>query len=146
MIILNNIEPTSTEAPKAVIGAGTGLGEAYLTFNGHVYDVWPCEGKEEKRELNNRLEDLYVVLRCSHVTSSSRFVFSVLGLFSGGHTDFSPRNEIEFELLMYIKNREKLDRVSVERAVSGTGIPYIYDFLCTKMPGKANKEAQEKMK
>ena len=50
--------------PKAVIGAGTGLGEAYLTHNGAVYDVYPCEG---------------------------------------GHTDFAPRNQVEFAIMQHIK-------------------------------------------
>lgn len=30
--------------PMACLGAGTGLGECYLTYNGAEYDVWPTEG------------------------------------------------------------------------------------------------------
>lgn len=55
-------------APKAVIGAGTGLGEAYLTHNGSVYDVYPCEG---------------------------------------GHTDFAPRNQVEFDIMQHIKKASR---------------------------------------
>ncbi len=31
-------------APIAVLGAGTGMGQAYLTHNGSEYKVWPSEG------------------------------------------------------------------------------------------------------
>jgi glucokinase len=47
----------------------------------------------------------------------------------GGHTDFAPCSELEFQLLRDIKNRGNLDRVSVERVVSGRGIVSIYQFL-----------------
>lgn len=36
------------QAPKAVLGAGTGLGECYLTWNGKDYDVFPSEGKQQQ--------------------------------------------------------------------------------------------------
>jgi glucokinase len=46
----------------------------------------------------------------------------------GGHMDFAPRNEREFEMLSYM--REKVGgRVSYERALSGLGIFNIYSFL-----------------
>jgi glucokinase len=47
----------------------------------------------------------------------------------GGHADFAPRTPIEFELLQDLRQREKIDRVSVERVVSGMGIESIYQFL-----------------
>ncbi len=76
-------------APIAVIGAGTGLGESFLANNGKHHEVFASEG---------------------------------------GHSDFAPRNELEIELLRYL--RQKLsDRVSVERVVSGQGIVNIYQFL-----------------
>lgn len=37
------VQPTPN-APKACLGAGTGLGECYLTHNSREYDVWSCEG------------------------------------------------------------------------------------------------------
>ncbi len=46
----------------------------------------------------------------------------------GGHTDFSPRNEDEIELLRYLQ-RTLGGRVSFERVVSGIGIKNIYAFL-----------------
>jgi glucokinase len=47
----------------------------------------------------------------------------------GGHTDFSAKNELEWQLLNYLKSKNKWDRVSVERIVSGQGIVAIYQFL-----------------
>lgn len=47
----------------------------------------------------------------------------------GGHADFAPRNEREFKLLKYFHAVRKLERVSVERVVSGMGIAAIYEFL-----------------
>ncbi len=47
----------------------------------------------------------------------------------GGHADFAPRSEIEFQLLKYLRERYRINRVSVERVVSGQGIVTIYQFL-----------------
>ena len=44
----------------------------------------------------------------------------------GGHTDFAPRNQLEFELLSYLLT--KFDRVSYERVLSGSGLFEIYKF------------------
>ncbi|MDI9640643.1 glucokinase [Geitlerinema splendidum] len=81
-------------APIAVIGAGTGLGEGFLI----------------------RLsEDRYQVFSSE-----------------GGHADFAPRNELEFELLKYLRDRNSLSHISVERVVSGQGVIAIYQFLRDK--------------
>ncbi len=47
----------------------------------------------------------------------------------GGHTDFKPRSELEFDLVKYLKALHNISRVSVERVVSGMGIVAIYQFL-----------------
>jgi glucokinase len=47
----------------------------------------------------------------------------------GGHADFAPRNEIEFQLLKYLLGKHDIQRLSVERVVSGQGIVAIYQFL-----------------
>lgn len=47
----------------------------------------------------------------------------------GGHADFAPRNELEFQLLKYLLDKHNIQRVSVERVVSGQGIVSIYQFL-----------------
>jgi len=45
----------------------------------------------------------------------------------GGHGDFGPRNELEDELLKYL--RAKFQHVSYERILSGPGLCNIYQFL-----------------
>jgi len=45
----------------------------------------------------------------------------------GGHTDFGPQNELEDELLLYL--RKKYGHVSSERIISGPGIANLYHFL-----------------
>ena len=47
----------------------------------------------------------------------------------GGHSDFAPRSEIEFQLSRYLLERYHVQRLSVERVVSGQGIVAIYQFL-----------------
>ncbi|PPS42206.1 glucokinase [Chroococcidiopsis sp. TS-821] len=47
----------------------------------------------------------------------------------GGHADFAPRSELEFLLLKYLLDKHDIQRVSVERVVSGQGIIAIYQFL-----------------
>ncbi len=78
------------QAPIAIIGAGTGLGQGFLINCGGQYQVFPSEG---------------------------------------GHVDFAPRSELEFQLLHYLLEKHAISRVSVERVVSGQGIVSIYQFL-----------------
>ncbi|ACK66739.1 glucokinase [Rippkaea orientalis PCC 8801] len=54
----------------------------------------------------------------------------------GSHADFAPRSELEFELLNYIQKTFDLERVSIERVVSGMGIGTIYQFLRDRYPEK----------
>lgn len=58
----------------------------------------------------------------------------------GGHADFAPRTDIEFELLQYFHRQCHLDRVSVERVVSGQGIAAIYQFLCDRLPATSERK------
>uniref|UniRef100_E6PY28 Glucokinase (Glucose kinase) n=1 Tax=mine drainage metagenome TaxID=410659 RepID=E6PY28_9ZZZZ len=74
---------------RALIAAGTGLGEGILHWNGKMHVPMPSEG---------------------------------------GHCDYAPRNEDEFDLLRYLKQKYQ-GRISFERVVSGMGITNIYDFL-----------------
>jgi glucokinase len=45
----------------------------------------------------------------------------------GGHTSFSPQNELEMELLRYLQRL--YGHVSWERVVSGMGLPDLHDFM-----------------
>ena len=74
-ILLNKDAVPVQGAPIACLGAGTGLGEVYLTNGGGAaakYEVWPCEG---------------------------------------GHTDYAPRNQVEFDLMNFMRERERVERV-----------------------------------
>ncbi len=46
----------------------------------------------------------------------------------GGHVEFAPRDELEFDLLKYLLGRFR-SRVSIERVLSGPGLVNIYSFL-----------------
>jgi len=48
----------------------------------------------------------------------------------GGHTDFSPNNELEIELLRYLK--KQYQHVSWERILAGSGLVNIHNFLREK--------------
>lgn len=92
-------------APIAVIGAGTGLGEAFLvSLDGKNYEVFSSEG---------------------------------------GHVDFAPRSLPEFELQQYILQRNNLERLSVERVVSGQGIISIYQFWRNREPDSESTAMKE---
>ncbi len=87
---LQNVE-AQKDAPIAILGAGTGLGEGFLIPIGNGdYQVFGTEG---------------------------------------GHTDFAPRSELEHRIMTHICQEKKLDRISVERIVSGQGIISIYQAL-----------------
>jgi len=72
----------------AVIAPGTGLGEAYLHWNGTDYQSYPSEG---------------------------------------GHVDFAPTNQMQFELMTYLQDR--FGHVSYERVCSGPGLINLYAFF-----------------
>lgn len=61
----------------------------------------------------------------------------------GGHTDFGPRNELEIDLLRYL--RKIYGHVSYERILSGPGLYHIYQFLVISGLETAMKEVQSEM-
>ena len=86
---LQDVTP-QIDAPIAVIGAGTGLGQGFLIQQAGGYQVFASEG---------------------------------------GHADFAPRTGLEFQLLQYLREKYDIQRISVERVVSGQGIVALYQFL-----------------
>lgn len=50
----------------------------------------------------------------------------------GGHTDFAPRDALEWDLLEFLRERIG-GRVSYERIVSGPGLGNIYDFFVERV-------------
>ena len=96
--------PKQPGAPIACIGAGTGLGETFMTAAepGADYECFPSEG---------------------------------------GHAEFAPRNDLEMELLNFLKKKfAQKNRVSVERVISGIGLANVYEFLAQKYPKEVNKQ------
>ena len=81
---------------RALIAAGTGLGEAMLAADGLSWRALPSEG---------------------------------------GHTDFAPRDDLEDELLAWLRTRH--DHVSFERVLSGAGLVELYRFFQATRRGTA---------
>jgi len=53
----------------------------------------------------------------------------------GGHVEFAPKDEVEVDLLKYLKDKLR-KRVSIERVLSGPGIMNIYSFLRDRSYGE----------
>lgn len=87
---LVELYPGATDAVgnRAVIAAGTGLGQAGMYWDGRRHRPFACEG---------------------------------------GHSDFSPRTELECRLLAFLADR--FGYVDCERAISGPGVRNLFDFL-----------------
>ncbi|HEY9814275.1 MAG TPA: glucokinase [Candidatus Obscuribacterales bacterium] len=63
----------------------------------------------------------------------------------GGHADFAPRSELEFQLLKYLLEKNQITRISAERVVSGQGIVAIYQFLRDRQVAQESPEMAEIM-
>ena len=48
----------------------------------------------------------------------------------GGHCEFSARSSKEWDLSQWLKNDLNLERLSMERVISGTGLGYIAKWIC----------------
>jgi len=62
----------------------------------------------------------------------------------GGHGDFAPRNELEVELLLYLKR--EFEHVSYERVLSGNGLHNIYRFLRDTGRGQEQPRVREELR
>ena len=59
----------------------------------------------------------------------------------GGHTEFSPRDDIEYGLQKYLKDKfMEPNRISVERVVSGMGLLNMYEYFCSIYPDLVNEQ------
>ncbi|MFU8844334.1 MAG: glucokinase, partial [Bacteroidales bacterium] len=62
----------------------------------------------------------------------------------GGHAGFAPSNLLEMELFKFLHSR--FGRVSLERIISGSGLPNVFDFLVEDQKQHPKKETLEQMK
>jgi glucokinase len=62
----------------------------------------------------------------------------------GGHTDFGPQNDLQIELLRFLKAR--FGHVSYERVLSGPGLVNVYEFLRDSGLAKESPEVAAHMK
>jgi glucokinase len=62
----------------------------------------------------------------------------------GGHSDFAPQNELQIELLRYLKSR--FGHVSYERVLSGPGLVNVYEFLRDSGCGKEASDFASNLK
>ena len=64
----------------------------------------------------------------------------------GGHADFAPRSELEFQLSLYLLDKHNIERISAERVVSGQGVVAIYQFLRDRQFAAESAEVEEVVK
>jgi len=63
----------------------------------------------------------------------------------GGHVDFAPRDQLEWQLLQFIKDKyQQKNRASVERVVSGPGLATAYEFLAETFQEQVQKDVHQK--
>ena len=63
----------------------------------------------------------------------------------GGHVEYSPKSKLEWELKIWLKNYLKVERISCERIVSGTGLSRIAEWRLSK-PDAKNHPLQKYLK
>ncbi len=63
----------------------------------------------------------------------------------GGHIEYSPKSKLEWELKIWLKNYLKVERISCERIISGTGLTRIAEWRLSK-PDAKNHPLQEYIK
>ena len=63
----------------------------------------------------------------------------------GGHVEYSPKSELEWELKNWLKYSLKLKRISCERIISGTGLSRIAEWRLSK-PDAKNHPLQKDLK
>jgi len=63
----------------------------------------------------------------------------------GGHVEYSPKSKLEWELKIWLKNYLKVERISCERIISGTGLSRIAEWRLSK-PDAQNHPLQQYLK
>jgi len=60
----------------------------------------------------------------------------------GGHAEYSPKSKLEWDLKIWLKNYLKVERISCERIISGTGLSRIAEWRLSK-PDARNHPLQQ---
>ena len=63
----------------------------------------------------------------------------------GGHVEYSPKSKLEWDLKIWLKNYLKVERISCERIISGTGLSRISEWRLSK-PEAQNHPLQKYLK
>jgi len=63
----------------------------------------------------------------------------------GGHVEYAPKSKLEWELKIWLKNYLKVERISCERIISGTGLSRIAEWRLSK-PDAQNHPLQKYLK
>jgi len=63
----------------------------------------------------------------------------------GGHVEYSPKSKLEWDLKIWLKNYLKVERISCERIISGTGLSRIAEWRLSK-PDAQNHPLQKFLK
>ncbi len=113
LVTLQDVKPQDG-SPKAIIGAGTGLGEAFLLPKSDEQHYQP------------------------HATEGSHADLAPIVTNELKRFDLN-----EYDLLEYIRQKLNLQHVSVERVVSGPGIITIYQFLRDQTHWRESDEIQQ---
>ena len=145
VIKLNDATPVPG-APKACVGAGTGLGECYLTASKQgEYTCWPSEGGHA--ELAPRSTLTYELVR--HLREKLAFdahgapdkIREYFDSWDADKSGYVSYEEFEAALRAWDMKGIKPRRVSVERVVSGPGLAAVYGFLRTHWAYKTDVHA-----
>jgi glucokinase len=122
----NVLDLAKLSGPKVCVGAGTGLGECYLTT---APPAPPAVS-------HNDVPPLPLAYTCFPS--------------EGGHVDYAPRTELEVKMLRYMSQKfggtsEMSHRISVERVVSGVGLANVYEFLATEFPNQIDQKIHDEL-
>eukprot|EP00471_Norrisiella_sphaerica_P005436 CAMPEP_0184482374 /NCGR_PEP_ID=MMETSP0113_2-20130426/3931_1 /TAXON_ID=91329 /ORGANISM="Norrisiella sphaerica, Strain BC52" /LENGTH=457 /DNA_ID=CAMNT_0026862069 /DNA_START=160 /DNA_END=1533 /DNA_ORIENTATION=- len=110
-------KPCNPRGPIVVFGPGTGLGQAYLTYDRKEYTVWPSEGGHSDWAPRTNEE-----MRLWHFLKTRI------------------RRTMRAE-----GKKVEVDHVSQERVISGSGIADLYDFFRGEHPEFVDPNIEQKM-
>jgi glucokinase len=123
--------PAKAGAPIGLIGAGTGLGQAYMTWGDGVYNPFSSEGGHSDFAPQNDLQ-MGLVHFLNMRIKKGAWTAKEYKAYRGKVNAYSQE---EIDVPSSPSKRDNV-RISNERVVSGTGWPHIYDYLRTVYPDR----------